>query len=77
VGVVTDIETLSAKVEALDKLIARQEEQINGERGISSAINAQTGEIRGLRKAAYWVAGLIVAGSITMAFAALQLVGGG
>jgi hypothetical protein len=58
------------------KTIARQEEQINGERGLSAAITTQTAEIRGLRKAAYWVAGLIVAGSVTMAFSALQLVGG-
>jgi hypothetical protein len=58
------------------KTIARQEEQINGERGLNAALNAQTLEIRGLRRAAYWVAGLIITGSITMAFSAFSLVGG-
>jgi hypothetical protein len=64
----------AAELEAETRRGARHEEQINGERGLSAAINAQTAEIRGLRKAAYWVAGLIVAGSITMAFSAISLV---
>lgn len=58
------------------RIIARQEEQINGERGLSAAINTQTQEIRGLRRAAYWVAGVIITGSITMAFSAFSLIGG-
>lgn len=64
----------ATEIEAEARLLARHEEQINGERGLSAAITAQTLEIRGLRKAAYWVAGLIVAGSITMAFSAISLV---
>lgn len=67
---------LSSIVAEQARIIARQEEQINGERGLSAAINMQTQEIRGLRRAAYWVAGLIVAGSITMAFSAISLIGG-
>lgn len=71
-----DVRNLRAEVEANAKTIAKQEEQLNGERGMSAAINQQTIEIRSLRKAAYWVGGLIVTGSITMAFSALSLVGG-
>lgn len=64
-------------IEAQGKVIAKQEEQINGERGLSAAINTLMDEVRGLRKAMYWVAGLIVMGSIGMAFTAIQLVGTG
>lgn len=67
---------LAAVVDEQARIIARQEEQLNGERGMSAALNANTAEVRGLRKAMYWVAGLIVAGSISMAFAALPLIGG-
>lgn len=49
-------------------------EQVLGERGLSATITAQTTEIRGLRKAAYWVAGLIVAGAISFAFSVLVLI---
>lgn len=77
---VNDVRTEQARLSSIvadqARIIARQEEQINGERGLSAAINMQTQEIRGLRRAAYWVAGLIVAGSITMAFSAISLIGG-
>lgn len=80
----SQFEDLKMKVAILEKktqeqaaTVARQEEQINGERGLSAAINAQTAEIRGLRKAAYMVAALIVGGSITFAFSAFSLIGGG
>lgn len=65
---------LDAQVEKLQTRVERQDEQINGERGISAAITAQTKEISSLRKAAYWVAGLIVAGSIGFAFSVLLLI---
>lgn len=67
---------LEAQGEQREKRLGRLEEQINGERGISAAVNEQTREIKGLRKAAYWVAGVIVAGAITFAFAAMSLADG-
>jgi hypothetical protein len=81
-SLLTDIDTIRRElqrhatvIEEQAKIIARQDEQLNGERGMSAALNANTAEVRGLRKAMYWVAGLIVAGSISMVFAALPLVG--
>ena len=75
--------TLVSKVERLEEeqakteaIAQRLDQQINGPRGQSTALLELAGEIRSLRRAAYWVAGLIVAGSVTMAFSALSLVGG-
>jgi hypothetical protein len=56
-------------------LLARHDEQISGERGLSNALLALAREVASLRKAAYWVAGIIVAGSISFAFSVLLLVG--
>lgn len=78
----SDVQALRREVaEALSQLekvrstTERHEEQINGQRGLSAAIDALAVEVRSLRKAMYWVAGLIVAGSIGFAFGVLQLVG--
>lgn len=69
------------KSEKQDKINARLEEQINGERGLSATLTQVNkdlkDEIKGVKKAMYWVAGIIVAGSITMAFSAFSLIGGG
>ena len=83
--VVDDVRELQAEVAELKRenaelraRAAQTNEQINGERGISATLTTLrkelTGEIRGLRRAAYWVAGLIVAGSVGFGFAALQIV---
>jgi chromosome segregation ATPase len=81
--VVSDIQKLQEQVNAVEeqcestgKKVARHEEQINGARGLYAAINAQTEEIRSLRKAAYWVGGLIIAGAIGFAFSVLLLIPG-
>jgi hypothetical protein len=77
-----DVEALRVEVDRLAEVVntnkdglGRHEEQINGERGLSAAIKQLSEEVRGLRRAAYWVAGLIVAGSITFAFSVLAVVG--
>ncbi|HEU4364548.1 MAG TPA: hypothetical protein VFT13_03695 [Candidatus Krumholzibacteria bacterium] len=69
--------TLEDEADKREKRLSRLEEQVIGERGISATLNSQTREIASLRKAAYWVAGVIVVGAITFAFAALQLSAGG
>jgi dsDNA-specific endonuclease/ATPase MutS2 len=43
---------------------------------LKELLAASSSETKGMKRAMYWVAGLIVAGSIGMAFGALQLVGG-
>lgn len=62
-------------VEENKSRLDRQEEQLNGERGISAAINALGTEVRGLKRSMYWVAGLIVAGSISFGFSVLTIFG--
>lgn len=69
------VSEVTKAVEDNKSAIERHEEQINGQRGLSAAIDGLAGEVKGLRKAAYWVAGLIIAGSITFAFSALTLIG--
>jgi hypothetical protein len=80
VTVLEDVRKVQAEVAALTEradiqatITARTEEQINGERGLSAAINALTTEVHGLRRAAYWVAGLIIAGSLSFAFSVLTV----
>lgn len=79
----SDVETLQREVvrqgkliEEQARLLAKQEEQINGERGISATLTAIFGEIKGIKKAMYWVAGLIITSSLGLAFGALKVVGG-
>lgn len=55
--------------------VDRHEEQQNGKRGTSAAIDILSAEVRSLRRAAYVVAGIIVTASIGFAFSVLQLVG--
>lgn len=71
-------EELSAVAEIVDAnkdALSKHEEQINGQRGLSAAIDSLSAEIKGLRTAAYWVAGVIIAGSITFAFTTMTLIG--
>lgn len=77
-----DVEAMRSEVTRLNAMAnhnkettERHEEQINGARGLSVAIDELAMEVRNLRKAAYWVAGLIVAGSITFAFSVLTIIG--
>jgi len=69
-----DVGRLATRLDETARLANQHDEQISGERGLSSAIAGLTDEIKGLRKAAWWVAGVIVAGSITFAFSVLTLV---
>jgi hypothetical protein len=69
-----DLDGVSSAVDVNAASIAKLQEQIGGERGISAALNAQTREIANLRKAAYWVGGLIIAGSLSFAFSVLLLI---
>jgi hypothetical protein len=64
---------LEAQVEKNRSLIERHEEQISGVRGLSAALNTLADEVKSLRKAAYWVAGLIMASSIGFAFSVLTI----
>lgn len=76
-SVVDDVRKLQQDFESQTAQLGRHEEQINGARGQSAAIDALAAEIKSLRRAAYWVAGIIIVGSITFAFSALSLIGGG
>lgn len=76
-SVVDDIRKLQQNDEMHSAQLGRHEEQINGSRGQSAAIDLLAAEIKSLRRAAYWVAGIIIVGSITFAFSALSLIGGG
>lgn len=71
-----ELERVAVAVEENHAVIARHEEQISGARGLSVAIQDVAQEIKSLRKAAYWVGGVIVAGAITFAFSVMALVGG-
>jgi hypothetical protein len=64
---------VSDQVEANKSMLERHEEQISGTRGLSAAINSVADEVKSLRKAAYWVAGLIVTSSIGFAFSVLTV----
>lgn len=71
-----DVERIADIADSNRSAIARHEEQIAGPRGLQASIEDLSAEIKSLRKAAYWVGGVIVAGSITFAFSVLALVGG-
>jgi hypothetical protein len=60
--------------EEINQGISLLKEQVGGERGLSAAVTALAKEVASLRKAAYWVAGIIVASSIGFAFGVLALV---
>jgi hypothetical protein len=79
------LKVVQKQLEEHSRRLDRQGEQIGGERGLSAALNDLTqevkslretffGEIKTVRKAAYWVAGLIVASSIGFAFSVLALI---
>jgi hypothetical protein len=60
--------------EELQRELTTLKEQINGKRGMSAAIDTLTTEVRGLRKAAYWVAGVIITAAISFAFTTMTLI---
>jgi hypothetical protein len=78
VTLVDDVKQLREVVHSVQELaeanraqLERTEEQINGTRGLSVAITQLAAEVQSLRKAAYWLAALIVASSIGFAFSVL------
>lgn len=78
--IITDIQRLTEAVSEVERQVERNrsmlekhEEQISGTRGLSAAINSVAEEVKSLRKAAYWVAGLIMASSIGFAFSVLTI----
>jgi cell division septum initiation protein DivIVA len=68
------IERIDQECDKASRDIASLKEQVAGERGLSAAVTALAKEVASLRKAAYWVAGIIVASSIGFAFGVLALV---
>ena len=68
------IDELERKVDENTRAIQLQQERIGGERGLSAAINTLSKEVTSLRRAAYWIAGLIIAGSVTFSFGVLALI---
>jgi hypothetical protein len=68
------IERIDGECDKANRNIASLREQVGGERGLSAAVTALAKEVASLRKAAYWVAGIIVASSIGFAFGVLALV---
>jgi hypothetical protein len=63
--------SIADRVDVLEGKTDRTHEQINGERGLSKAIDALAVEVANLRRGMYYVAGLIVASSIAFAFSVL------
>ncbi len=81
--VLEDIRELERLVKEIDEYckdnssaLTRLEERVSGARGLAAAVDALGNEVKALRKAAYWVAGLIVAGAISFAFSVLTVFGG-
>lgn len=70
-----ELDQLTDTVSTNNLFMTRHEEQISGERGLSASIKDLSNEVKSLRKAAYWVGGVIVAGAITFAFSVMALVG--
>lgn len=73
-SIIDEVQALKRASQVQEGQIAKLEEQVNGERGISAAINANTQEIRSFRKIGYWLIGLIVAASIGFGFGVLVLI---
>jgi hypothetical protein len=46
---------------------------MNGQRGLSAAIDALAEEVKSLRRAMYWVGGIIFTGAIGFAFSVLTV----
>lgn len=69
------LDQLKIDTAACNRGVAELDTKTFGERGLSAALDNLTKEVASLRKAAYWVAGIIVAGSITFSFSVLALVG--
>lgn len=69
-------EALDRRVDTNHELIGRHEEQINGDRGLSKAIDVLTDEVKSLRRAIWTVGGGIVLSAVGFAFSVLTLVGG-
>lgn len=69
-------ESLDRRVDTNHELIGRHEEQINGDRGLSKAIDVLTDEVKSLRRAIWTVGGGIVLSAVGFAFSVLTLVGG-
>ena len=77
------IDGLRTMAEEHRSMLDRHEEQVNGQRGLSTAIGHLSDELKALgdritvevasmRRAAYWVAGVILVAAITFAFSTLK-----
>lgn len=66
------VHELDRRVDDTNDLSVRHEEQINGDRGLSKAIDVLSDEVRSLRRAAWTVAGSIVVSAVGFALAVLS-----
>jgi hypothetical protein len=64
---------LAKTVDEADKLLSKHDEQINGERGLSKAIDHLSGELNSLRRAIWTVGAGIVASAVGFAFTVLTV----
>jgi hypothetical protein len=76
-----EVATLKLELDLQKAINVKRDEQIGGERGLSATITTHNTEIkselRALKRLLYTVLMAVVLGSITMAFSAFSLVGGG
>lgn len=70
----SSLHDLQTVVEGDNKALTRLDEQVTGERGLSAALDLLSGEVAGLRKAAWALAAIIVTASIGFAFGVLALI---
>jgi hypothetical protein len=66
--------TLVEDVQALKKTCSEQATVIDDLRTRLAVAERDCADIKGVRKAAYWVGGLIIAGAISFGFSVLALV---
>jgi tetrahydromethanopterin S-methyltransferase subunit B len=66
--------TLSEEVRDLNRQVAALERQVNDLSLRLAMAEATASDVKGLRRGAYWIAGLIVAGAIGFGFSVLALI---
>jgi 3-dehydroquinate synthetase len=64
---------LAGTVEQAERMLSKHDEQINGDRGLSKAIDQLSGELNSLRRAIWTVGGGIVISAVGFAFTVLTV----
>lgn len=66
--------SLTYRMQQLENAVNNLDDDVQQQGKVLARLESLPGEVRGLRRGAYWVGGVVIAGAIGFAFSVLSLI---